>query len=786
MNHSPNAQRLPILLATALVSTLAGCSGGGDCSTISPIPPPPGTGGFGSFAFELRQDVSLGGFLLTGAEFADFNGDSLRDIAEIGSHTNELFIGIGLPDGTYLSTEILPTPEDPWSLAVGDYNGDGLTDVAVGCLQAAEPLLTGSSGGQLALYLQDSLGGFALTSVTPLIGEPLDIAMLELGASDLDAGTSDDLLVGLDGAGVVQQLRFESGNWILMSELRPTSGGLDEATPLSLAVLDLEGDGDLDILVGEIEVANGGLDRIVSYTNDGLGGFLPAGMVFPTAAGPVIQNAGDVDGDGFDDLSVAQLSGTSSLLLRGTPGGLLFIEEAEMGGHQSSAVWHDFDKDGLFDVAAAMIEDQAIAVRFQETASSATGAATSYSPIINYNVGLGPHGLVSGDFQGDGLVDLACINSGDISILYNLDNRSFLGARGYSIGEAPQGVLVSDLDQDGHMDVVTVDTYQKHVTFLQGSATGTFEIVATVPLALAAEETPGHAVIRDFDEDGLADVLVSVYESGEVQLLRNPGSLLFTLPSPADRTVVGAKPLGLDAADFNGDGHWDVLVANSADSSIQVLIGDGTGAFTVGAPIPMGGRTFAAFGGDLDDNGAPDAVITMTDLDGQNPRIALLEGDGLGGLTFKGGFPLGGVSATIQSGDLNLDGSVDLVFGQSTLFTDEISILINDGDFAFSLSTLVVGANPGSLSIADVDADGDADIVIPVGSGELRIALGDGTGEFPVIVPLESSVFGMPVPYGTTASAFADLNHDGLLDLLMVSPYSDYLWVARNLGTPLN
>jgi hypothetical protein len=176
----------------------------------------------------------------------------------------------------------------------------------------------------------------------------------------------------------------------------------------------------------------------------------------------------------------------------------------------------------------------------------------------------------------------------------------------------------------------------------------------------------------------------------------------------------------------------------------------------------------------------------MTDSNGQNPRIAILEGDAIGGLSLKSNFPLGSVSATIQSGDLNLDGFVDLIFGQSTLFTDEISILTNLGDFTFDLTTLVVGASPGSLSIADVDGDGDEDIVIPVGSGELRIALGDGTGGFPVVVPLESSAFGMPVPYGTSASVFVDLNQDGLLDLLMVSPYSDYLWVARNLGTPLN
>ena len=319
MKNSPQTNRLSRLVALGIASSLAACSGGGDCSTPSPLTPP-GTGGFGSFIFELRQDVALGGQLLTGSEWADFNGDTIPDLAELSSASNELYIGTGLVDGTFLPTEVLPTPGAPWSIASGDYNGDGRLDLAVGCLVAADPTLNAPASGQLALYLQDSLGDFALSSVTPLVGEPIDMSRLELGAGDLDSG-------------MVQQLRLDGTSWILMTQLQPSSGGFEAATPLSLAVLDLGANGNLDILVGEIEVAEGGLDRVVSYRNDGFGGFMPAEMVLPTAQGPVISEAGDVDEDGFEDLAVAQLSGSSALLLRGTPGGLLFIEEAEMGGN---------------------------------------------------------------------------------------------------------------------------------------------------------------------------------------------------------------------------------------------------------------------------------------------------------------------------------------------------------------------------------------------------------------------------------------------------------------------
>ena len=79
MNTSPNTSRLLPLLALFAAGSLTACSGGGDCDTPAPLTPP-GSGGFGSFAFELRQDVFLGGALLTGSEWADFNNDSLPDL----------------------------------------------------------------------------------------------------------------------------------------------------------------------------------------------------------------------------------------------------------------------------------------------------------------------------------------------------------------------------------------------------------------------------------------------------------------------------------------------------------------------------------------------------------------------------------------------------------------------------------------------------------------------------------------------------------------------------------
>lgn len=777
---TPQDQRFLLLAGLAAAGLLASCTGGGSCDTTIALPPPPGTGGFGQFAFELRQDVNVGGALLTGSVFEDLNGDGLVDIAELSNASNQLHIGRGLSDGTFLEIGVLPTPVLPWSIESGDFDGDGDLDLAVGCL--ADPGSTALvGGGSLVLYLQDEFGDFILTSTTPLIGNPLSMARLWEGGSDLDAVGKDDLLVGLRGAGVTQQLRLEGGVWTLMTQLDPASGGLSEASPMTVTTMDMDGDSDLDVIVGEFDVV-GEPHRVVAYQNDGLGGFFPASVVLPLVESPIVAGQGDVDGDGFEDLSISELGGTQALLLHGSAAGLVAIDSADFGGPVSGAVWGDFDGDGIFDVAGMRVNDQAVGVRYGLPSGTSAVGGQSFEEPTYYNVGSGPHDLTMVQLPQDGLVDLVCANSGDVSLLHNRGDRRFLAAEGTFVGNKPARIVTADLDQNGTIDVVTFDTYQKQAVFLSGQGDGSFLKTAEVPMELSGTATPGHAVIRDFDEDGLVDVLASTFEAGDVRLMRNPGSLAFGMPSVSDITSVGTHPLGIDSADFNVDGHWDVLVANSDDQNIQLLLGAGDGSFAAQAPMALGGRTMAVFTGDINGDGHADAVVTMADPDDSNPRLKLFEGDGLGGLVEKGSFPLGNVSETIQVADLDADGLTDIVFGQSTVFTDEVTILMNQGSFAFSASTLVVGDNPGSVNIADVDDDGDLDLVVPIGTGELRLALGDGTGTFPEVVPLEGSAFTLPVPFGTNSSDFADLNGDGLADLLMMSPSTSFLWVARNLG----
>src|ERR1700755_982713 len=74
-------------------------------------------------------------------------------------------------------------------------------------------------------------------------------------------------------------------------------------------------------------------------------------------------------------------------------------------------------------------------------------------------------------------------------------------------------------------------------------------------------------------------------------------------------TPAGVGPIDIATADVNHDGHLDLLVTNSADNNVSVLLGDGHGHFGIGAPAQVINAPRGIAVGDLDGNGSPDFVI---------------------------------------------------------------------------------------------------------------------------------------------------------------------------------
>jgi hypothetical protein len=379
--------------------------------------------------------------------------------------------------------------------------------------------------------------------------------------------------------------------------------------------------------------------------------------------------------------------------------------------------------------------------------------------------------------------DLFCANAGDISIAFNKGGGRFHAARGYAAGTTPVLVSTADFDQNGTLDAVCVDIFQREIVFLSGAGDGSFERVGMLALGSSLSETPGYLVIEDLDGDGDLDLATTVYQTGEIQLVRNNGALPFTSVEESDRIAVGPRPTGIAAGDVNGDLVIDLAVASSDGLSVEILIGEGGGAFAAPVSLAVPHRPLAVLLQDLNADGHDDLVVTTGEFSGADANALVYRGDGAGAFELRSTLPLLGVSAKLAVGDFNGDGRPDLAASQSGQAVSEVFVLINQADFGFTSQAVFVGPDPGTLEIADVNRDGDLDLIVPLGIGELRLALGDGHGGFPTVMPLELGE--LPVPYGTSSVAYRDVDGDLLPDLLLVSGATPFLWVGRNISQPL-
>lgn len=751
-----NFRQLAPLASLALVAACGGGGSGGGAGAVA----------IGTFnpGFNLRQDVQLAGGNVADAEVADINGDGLPDIIEADYLEKKLSLGVGNGDGSFLPFAALDTPSFPWRVASGDLDGDGGVDLVVACLKAD----TGFSC--LSVYRQGVGGAYNEPITITLPGDPFDVSV------ERPVGSSfDELFVVLPGLREVRRYRLLGSDLDEVDRLQSSES--NSFAPISVVLMDADGDSLPDLVVGELDTNEVSPDQVVVYPGQPLpaGGFGSPNVLVGLLNYPLTLNVGDVDGNGYDDLGVAQAIGGRSLLLLGSASGLSAPIEVDLGGETSSLVYRDFDQDGFIDVAGTLLNQDAISIRMGN-------GVLSWGSIQLHNVGELPRAIAAAAFgvAAEGL-DLFCSNVRDVSVLKARPEGGFRAARGYTVGDRPQFVRTVDLDSDGHLDAVCIDQFQKKIVFMRGDGTGAFTNVGQVALTPTQTEAIGFLVIEDFDEDGQLDVMTAVSEAGELAVLRNLGSLPFSAPLPGDNVTVGNGPRGIDSGDLNGDGHLDVVVANTDDKTIQILAGDGNGGFTSISTLNLFLRPLVVLTEDFDQDGLMDVAVSTGEQDGSDSFVLVLRGDGAGNLSLKSQVPLSTGAAVLHSGDLNENGFTDILATQTGVFSDQIFLILNHGGLQFENRPLTIGFRPGTLEVTDIDQDGHQDLLVPLASGHLQVALGNGKGEFPRLLPPAGEQF--PIPHGTSSSALADVNEDGLADIVMASPDNPHIWVALGDGT---
>ena len=332
--------------------------------------------------------------------------------------------------------------------------------------------------------------------------------------------------------------------------------------------------------------------------------FVIEGSPYTVGDDPLSLNAADFNGDGRPD--VATINGTSSnvsVFLRQAAGG--FAQEAGSpiavggpGSGPSGAAVGDYNRDGLADLAVSTFVGGNVSVLLRQPGGgfALEGAAIQLGAT---------HAVATGDFNSDGRLDLAATTAGGqvVLLVRNSQNTGFTEQPPrFTTGTTPVAIAVGDYNGDGLADLAIANRGSDNATILL-RAGGTFTPEAAVPVG----DDPIGIVAADFDGNGRADLAVTNAGPDTVSaFLRAPSNVGFTAEPPI---TVSASPVGIDAADFDRDGRPDLAVAANA-GAVEILRRNAGSGFTPDQSIPLAGAVNDVAAADFDGDSRPDLAAS--------------------------------------------------------------------------------------------------------------------------------------------------------------------------------
>jgi hypothetical protein len=289
-------------------------------------------------------------------------------------------------------------------------------------------------------------------------------------------------------------------------------------------------------------------------------------------------------------------------------------------------------------------------------------------------------------------------------------------------------VVVGDFNGDGISDLAVADQDSASVSILLGKGDGTFH----APLRFFAGSNARSLTVGDFNGDGIPDLAVaygvgSLYlPDGSVRILLGKGDGSFQL---GGNYAVGINPVSVAVGDFNGDGHIDLAVANGSAPSnlVSILLGNGDGSFQTAQNYVAGSVPHSVTVADFNGDGIADLVVA----DQGSTMVSVLLGKGDGTFGAAQDYDAGRKPASVTVADFNGDGILDLAVAHSTnggSNLDMVSILLGQGDGSFQpAQNYVVGVQPVFVAVGDFNSDGHLDLAVAnKQSGTVTILLGRG------------------------------------------------------------
>ncbi|MEO8678550.1 MAG: VCBS repeat-containing protein [Vicinamibacterales bacterium] len=328
------------------------------------------------------------------------------------------------------------------------------------------------------------------------------------------------------------------------------------------------------------------------------------------ASGVVID---DFNADGAADLAVTnQNANNVSVLLGDGTGAFKGKTDFPAGGAPQRIEAADLDGDRHIDLVLPITTGNAVAVLFGD--GHGRFAEPGLIPVVG-----GPFMTVVADVNGDGRLDVAVgtqtAGLRRVALLLGNGSRTLSAPSYFGVFEStPTALGVADFNRDGKLDLAAgggpnVPPGTNNLSILLGDGNGGFSATAS----FTAGPAPQSMSIADFNGDGFSDIAISnslpAGTDSTVSVLFGDGQGGFAERLPLEIGVLGR---GTGAADFNRDGHLDLVVANSASNSVSVLLGDGQGRFAAKTDFPVGQNPRKLAVGDLNHDGRADIVTPNT------------------------------------------------------------------------------------------------------------------------------------------------------------------------------
>ena len=720
-------------------------------------------------------------------ESVDVNGDGLADVITSNGTTLMVHFNNGTSDPYSASASISQSSAGSiiYDVASGDIDHDGDIDIVV-----ATPSTN-------KLFLNDgSQQPFNSSTAITISTTSYDSRSIQL--ADMNGDGWLDVVVGNEG-GVSPQpdrLYLNQGTAPYLENITGSNISAGNYRTYNIKVADLNNDGFLDVAV------SGANFHLRYYLNDQ--NLDADGNPFTSVSGVTVGSGhnfyidtlalGDINNDGWIDIVSSGVgtntnrayinAGDSVTPFDATTATVNISSDSESG---RDIKLRDLDADGDLDVMVAY-------TRARDRIYLNNGSSTPFTGVTGIEISgdaLDSVGIDAADVDGDGDYDILIAHSG-INKVYvnNTATTAFSPADAVDATaetENSQAIDYGDVDNDGDIDVVFADEGVARLLLNNGTSQP-FQGQSTVLLTLANTAQPRSIKLADINRDGLLDVLVGgIYGTADsrlVTLILNDGDATPFTGTPANILAIGPVigagisdyTMGFAVGDVNNDGYLDVVLARAnwaggADGINKLLLNDRDidvdgNPFSSIAEIDIGSASFSRSVdlGDVNGDGNLDLVV------GNSGTNLLFLGDG-DNTPFSGG----STSITTDSDytlkiillDINHDGALDVITGNS----GNTKIYLNDGvgnpfDTATGQSVGSTNLSTSNIAVGDVDRDGNYDIV-SVGTSSRRVMLYPVTGNTPL-----NEIEGAYISTDSVSSqavAIADFNQDGDDDVFVAT-----------------